>query len=86
MLEVYIWFYTGCILVIVGSLATVIGPGVKDPLVRTLNTEIPAVGLSLIFLSYNHTIALITFIAATTIITLILLRTVVRLEEMGAEL
>jgi energy-converting hydrogenase A subunit E len=64
----------------------VIGPGVKDPLVRTLNTEIPAVGLSLIFLTYNHTIALLTFIAATSIITLILLRTIVRLEEMGAEL
>ena len=86
MLEVYIWFYTGCTLVIVGSLATVVGPGVKDPLVRTLNTEIPAVGLSLIFLTYNSTIALLTFIAATTIITLILLRTIVRLEEMGAEL
>ena len=86
MLEVYIWFYAGCTLVIVGSLATVIGPGVKDPLVRTLNTEIPAVGLSLIFLTYNSTIALLTFIAATAIITLILLRTIVRLEEMGAEL
>ncbi len=86
MLEVYIWFYAGCTLVIVGSLATVIGPGVKDPLVRTLNTEIPAVGLSLIFLTYNSTIALLTFIAATSIITLILLRTIVRLEEMGAEL
>ncbi len=86
MLEVYIWFYTGCFLVIVGSIATVIGPGVKDPLVRTLNTEIPAVGVSLIFLSYNHTIALLTFIAATSIITLILLRAIVRLEEMGAEL
>jgi energy-converting hydrogenase A subunit E len=86
LLEVYIWFYAGCTLVIVGSLATVIGPGVKDPLVRTLNTEIPAVGLSLIFLTYNSTIALLTFIAATTIITLILLRAIVRLEEMGAEL
>jgi len=86
LLDVYIWFYTGCILVIMGSIATVIGPGVKDPLVRTLNTEIPAVGVSLIFLTYNSTIALLTFIAATTIITLILLRAIVRLEEMGAEL
>ena len=86
LLEVYIWFYTGCALVILGSIATVIGPGVKDPLVRTLNTEIPAVGVSLIFLTYNHTIALLTFIAATSIITLILLRAIVRLEEMGAEL
>ena len=86
LLDVYIWFYTGCILVIMGSIATVIGPGVKDPLVRTLNTEIPAVGVSLIFLTYNSTIALLTFIAATSIITLILLRAIVRLEEMGAEL
>ena len=86
LLDVYIWFYTGCVLVVIGSIATVIGPGVKDPLVRTLNTEIPAVGVSLIFLTYNSTIALLTFIAATTIITLILLRAIVRLEEMGAEL
>ena len=86
MLDIYVWFYTGCILVIVGSIATVIGPGVKDPVVRTINTEIPAVGISMIFLTYNHTIALVTFIAATAIVTLILLRAVVRLEEMGAEL
>ncbi|MTK63656.1 MAG: DUF2107 domain-containing protein [Methanobacterium sp.] len=86
MFDVYVWFYTGCILVIVGSIATVIGPGVKDPVVRTINTEIPAVGISMIFLTYNHTIALVTFIAATAIVTLILLRAVVRLEEMGAEL
>jgi energy-converting hydrogenase A subunit E len=86
LLDVYVWFYTGCILVIVGSIATVIGPGVKDPVIRTINTEIPAVGISLIFLTYNHTIALVTFIAATAIVTLILLRAIVRLEEMGAEL
>ncbi len=86
MFDPQIWFYTGCALVVIGSIATVTGPGVKDPIVRILNTEIPAVGLSLIFLTYNHTIALLTYIAATTIITLILLRAVVRLEEMGAEL
>lgn len=86
MLDIYIWFYTGVILVILGSLATVFGPGVKDPIVRTLNTEIAAVGVSLIFLTYNHTIALLTYIAATTIITMILLRAIVRLEEVGAKL
>ncbi len=85
MLEMQIWFYTGCALVIIGTIGTVIGPGVKDPIVRILNTEIPAVGVSLIFLSYNHVLALLTFIAATVIITMILLRAVVRLEEMGAE-
>ena len=85
MLDIYIWFYTGCVLVILGSIATVIGPGVKDPIIRTLNTEIPAVGLSMIFLTYNHTIALLTFVASTVIITMILLRAIVRLEEMGAK-
>ena len=85
MLDIYIWFYTGCALLILGSIGTVIGPGVKDPIVRVLNTEIVAVGVSMIFLTYNHTIALLTFIAATVIMTMILLRAVVRLEEMGAK-
>ena len=85
MLDIFIWFYTGCALVILGSIATVIGPGVKDPIVRTLNTEVAAVGVSMIFLTYNHTIALLTFVAATTIMTMILLRAIVRLEEMGAK-
>lgn len=85
MLDIYIWFYTGVALVILGSIGTVIGPGVKDPIIRTLNTEIPAVGVSMIFLTYNHTIALLTFVASTLIITMILLRAIVRLEEMGAK-
>ncbi|MEN6290716.1 MAG: EhaE family protein [Methanobacterium sp.] len=85
MLDIYIWFYTGCALVILGSIGTVIGPGVKDPIVRTLNTEVVAVGVSMIFLTYNHTIALLTFVAATVIMTMILLRAIVRLEEMGAK-
>lgn len=85
MLDIYIWFYTGCTLVILGSIGTVIGPGVKDPIVRTLNTEVAAVGVSMIFLTYNHTIALLTFVAATVIMTMILLRAIVRLEEMGAK-
>lgn len=86
MLDIYIWFYTGCALVVIGCIATVIGPGVKDPIVRVINTEIPAVGVSMIFLTYNDTIALVTYVAATVLITMVLLRAVVRLEEMGAEL
>lgn len=81
----YVWFYTGCILTILGSIATVIGPGVKDPIVRTLNSEVAGVGVSMIFLTYNHTIAILTFVVSTTIITMILLRAIVRLEEMGAK-
>jgi energy-converting hydrogenase A subunit E len=86
LLDVQIWFYTGVALVIIGSIGTAVGPGVKDPIIRTLNTEVPAIGLSLILLTYNHTIALLTYIAATVIITMILLRAIIRLEEMGAEL
>lgn len=85
MIELEMLFYTGCILTVLGSLATVFGPGVKDPIVRTFNTEIAAIGVSLIFLIYNHTLALMTFIAATAVITLILLRAITRLEEMGAD-
>lgn len=85
MLDIYVWFYTGCALMILGSIATVIGPGVKDPVIRTLNTEVAAVGISMILLTYNHTIALLTFVASTLIITMILLRAIVRLEEMGAK-
>jgi energy-converting hydrogenase A subunit E len=72
--------------VLLGTIGTLIGPGVKDPLIRTLNTEVAAIGLSLIFLTYNHTIALLTFIGASVIMTMILLRAIARLEEMGAEL
>jgi len=85
LIEVQIFFYTGCILTILGSLAAAFGPGVKDPIVRTFNTEVAAIGVSLIFLVYNHTLALMTFVAATTVITLILLRAITRLEEMGAD-
>jgi energy-converting hydrogenase A subunit E len=86
LLDIYIWFYTGVALTILGAIGTAIGPGVRDPIVRTLNTEIAAVGVSMIFLTYNHTIALLTYIAASTIISMILLRAIVRLEEVGAEL
>ncbi|MDR2830287.1 MAG: EhaE family protein [Methanobrevibacter sp.] len=86
MFELNIWFYTGCILTIIGSLATVWGSGVKDPIVRTLNTEIPSVGVSLILLTYNHTLALLTFVATSVVISLILLRAITRLEEIGTEI
>jgi energy-converting hydrogenase A subunit E len=85
LIEVQIFFYTGCVLAILGSISTLAGPGVKDPIVRTFNTEVAAIGVSLIFLVYNHTLALMTFIAATAVITLILLRAITRLEEMGAD-
>ncbi len=70
-------FLHWCTAHIVGSIATVIGPGVKDPIIRTINTEVPAIAFHLILLTYNHTVALLTYIAASLIIMMILLRAVV---------
>ena len=85
MISVQLFFYFGIILAIVGSLATAGGPGVKDPIVRTFNTEVASIGVCLILLSYNHVLALLTLVATTVVITLILFRAIIRLEEMGAD-
>ena len=85
MINVQLFFYFGIILTIVGSLATAWGPGVKDPIVRTFNTEVASIGVCLVLLSYNHVLALLTLVATTVVITLILFRAIIRLEEMGAD-
>lgn len=85
MIDVQLFFYFGLILAIVGSLATAVGPGVKDPIIRLLNTEIASIGVSLVLLSYNHVLALLTLVATTVVITFILFRAVIRLEDMGAD-
>ena len=85
MISVQLFFYFGIVLAIVGSLATAWGPGVKDPIVRTFNTEIASIGVCLVLLSYNHVLALLTLVATTVVITLILFRAIICLEEMGAD-
>lgn len=85
MLEIEIWFYIGSFLLLIGTLATLWGPGVKDPLIRTINTEIAGTGIALIFLTFNHTLAMLTYFAATAVTTLVLLRAIIRLEEMGVD-
>lgn len=85
MFNLAIWVYLGLALAIFGSIMTVWGPGVKDPVVRTINTEVASVGVSLILLTYNSTLALLTLIATTIIVTLILFRAISRLEEIGAD-
>lgn len=85
MIELQFWLYLGIFLSIIGSVATAWGPGVKDPIVRVLNTEVASIGISLILLTYNHTLALLTLIATTVIMTLILFRAISRLEEMEAD-
>jgi energy-converting hydrogenase A subunit E len=85
VISVPLFFYFGIVLAIVGSIATAWGPGVSDPVIRTFNTEVASIGVCLVLLCYNHTLALLTLIATTVIITLILFRAIIRLEEMGAD-
>jgi energy-converting hydrogenase A subunit E len=85
MVDVQLFFYLGIALTIVGSISTAWGPGVNDPIVRTFNAEVASIGVCLILLCYNHSLALLTLIATTVIISLILFRAIIRLEEMGAE-
>ncbi len=86
MIDVQLFFYFGIFLAIVGSIATAWGPGVKDPVIRIFNTEVASIGVCLILLCYNHVLALLTLLATSVIMTLILFRAVIRLEEMGADL
>lgn len=85
MLSVSLFFYFGIVLAIGGSIATAWGPGVNDPIVRTFNTEVASIGVCLVLLCYNHVLALLTLLATTVIISLILFRAIIRLEEMGAD-
>ena len=85
MLELNIWFYCGCLLAIIGSLGSIWGPKVEDPVVRTLNTEVVVIGVSLILLCFNHLLATLTFMTTSIVILLLLLRVISRLEEMEAD-
>lgn len=85
MIDVQLFFYFGIFLAIIGSLATAWGPGVNDPIVRVFNSEVASIGVSLILLSYNHILALLTLVAASVAMSLILFRAIIRLEEMGAD-
>ena len=75
MIDVNLFFYVGIFLAIVGSLATAWGPGVKDPIIRTFNTEVASIGVCLV----------LSLLATTVVITFVLFRAIIRLEEMGAD-
>ena len=79
MIDVNLFFYVGIFLAIVW------GPGVKDPIIRTFNTEVASIGVCLVLLTYNHVLALLTLLATTVVITFVLFRAIIRLEEMGAD-
>jgi energy-converting hydrogenase A subunit E len=69
--------YIGYTLLIIGTLGAVVGPKVDNPLIRMLNVEVPTIGVSLIFLAYDETLALMTFIAVNAVLSLVLIRAVI---------
>ncbi|MDI9624268.1 MAG: EhaE family protein [Methanothermobacter sp.] len=77
-------FYLGLTLVLIGSLGVVFGPKTsKEPIVRIINLTVPSTGVALIFLSYNYTLAMLTFLSVNPILYIIMIRAIIRLEEMG---
>ncbi len=78
--------YCGYFMLIVGTIGAIFGPMTDDPLKRLLNIEVPSIGVSLIFLVYNETLALMTFLAVNAILTLILIRTILKNEELDADM
>lgn len=67
----------GLAVLIFGALAAAL-PRPKTYLSRIISLEIPAWGLLLIMLSYNETLALLTFVAVTAISTFVMVRVVER--------
>lgn len=70
-------FYLGLFLLVLGVLGVAF-PSDKKPLTRLINLEVPAFGLLLVMLAYSETLALLTFIATTTITTFVLVRVIQR--------
>ncbi|WP_456472284.1 EhaE family protein [Methanocaldococcus sp.] len=69
--------YIGYFLLIFGSLGAIFGPKVEDPFVRFLNVEVASMGVSLIFLSYDETLALMTYLAVNALLTIIIVRAII---------
>ncbi len=78
--------YCGYFMLIIGTLGAIFGPMSSDPFKRLLNIEVPSIGVALIFLVYNETLALMTFLAVNTILMLVFIRVIIKNEEMETEL
>ncbi|BAW32268.1 MAG TPA: DUF2107 family protein [Methanothermobacter sp.] len=77
-------FYLGLTLVLIGSLGVVFGPKTStEPILRIINLTVPSTGVALIFLSYNYTLAMLTFLSVNPILYIIMIRAIIKLEEMG---
>lgn len=81
----WISFYLGCALLILGALGVAFGPKTaKEPIIRIINLTVPTIGIALILLSYNYTLALLTVLSVNVMYYIITIRAIIRLEEMGA--
>ena len=70
-------FVLGLLLITIGIVASVF-PRTREYLDRLINVEIAATGLMLVLLSFDETIALLTFVAVTTLATAVLVRVIER--------
>ncbi len=76
--------YIGYFLLIIGVIGAIFGPMTNDPLKRLLNIEVPSMGVALIFLAYNETLALMTYIAVNSVLMLVFVRAIIKNEELEA--
>jgi len=70
-------FLLGLVILFIGTVAAAF-PRPKTYLARLINLEIPGFGLLLIMLSFDETLALLTFVAVTTISTFVFVRVMER--------
>ena len=70
-------FLLGLAILFIGTAAAAF-PRPKTYLARLINLEIPGFGLLLIMLSFDETLALLTFVAVTTISTFVFVRVMER--------
>jgi len=70
-------FILGALLLVFGTFIVAF-PREKDYVTRLISLEVPAWGLLLVMLSFDETLALLTFIAVTAISTFVLVRVIER--------
>ncbi|WP_421077904.1 EhaE family protein [Methanothermococcus sp. Ax23] len=81
---VILTMYIGYFLLIIGTIGAIFGPMSNDPLKRLLNIEVPSMGVALILLAYNETLALMTFLAVNAVLMLVFVRAIIKNEELEA--
>ncbi|ENN96762.1 hypothetical protein J422_00556 [Methanocaldococcus villosus KIN24-T80] len=77
--------YISYFLLIFGTLGALVGYDTKDPLIRFLNLEVVNMGVCLAFLAYDMALALMTFIAVNTILTIIFVRSIILYKKLEDE-